>query len=93
MKIERVVEIVRDTLELDSKKEAREFLDSIDKVVDAVYSELEEVEGKTGDKAKLGKNVSLEKHFVNAQTRRNPKTGEPIKCEAGYKPVMKVSIK
>ena len=88
-----VIELIKETLVLPSKKEAKEWMDSLDKVVEAVYYALDEVEGKTGDKAKLGDNVSLEKHFVKAQTRRNPKTGEAIECGAGYKPIMKVRTK
>jgi len=82
MKKEQVVEVIKKTLGLESKKEAEGKLLEIDRIVKAVVEKLE-----VGDKAKIGSFVEAEKKHVeakhtDAREGRNPKTGVSIQIEA-----------
>lgn len=94
MKKEQVVELVKETLGLESKKEAEGKLAEFDKIVKAVAEKLE-----VDDKAKIGLFVELEKKHVeakhtDARVGRNPKTGQPVNIEAKDTPAHdKVAVK
>jgi len=94
MKKEQVIEVIKETLGLESKKEAEGKLAEFDKVVKAVTEKLE-----VKDKARIGSFVEVEKKHVeakhsDARVGRNPKTGEPIQIEAKDTPAYdKVTIK
>lgn len=64
MKKADLLNLVRDELELGSKKGAQEFLDNLDKVFEALSEKLEVGEGKV----KLGSYVTLEKKHFEAKT-------------------------
>ena len=73
LKKEQVVEVVKEVLELGSKKEAEAKLSEIDTIVKAVAEKL-----AVGDKARIGSFLEVEFKHVDAKTARNPKTGEAI---------------
>ena len=94
MKKEQVVELVKETLGLESKKEAEGKLAEFDKIVKAVAEKLEDK-----DKAKIGLFIEVEKKHVeakhtDARVGRNPKTGAPVDIEAKDYPAFdKVTVK
>lgn len=69
-----------------SKAAIERVLDQVDVVVEAVAEAIE-----AGDRVKIGKYIAVEKNEVEARTYRNPKTGEAIEKEAGFRKVVKAT--
>lgn len=90
---DKVITIIKETLGFSSKKEAEEWQKQSDLVIDAVYGNLEEKETKTGDNAKIGKNLKIEKHYKKAHNVRNPKTGDVIVKPDTYEPKVMILTK
>lgn len=63
MKKAELLNLVRDELELGTKKGAQEFLDNVDKVFEALALTLEAGEGKV----KLGNYITIEKKHFEAK--------------------------
>lgn len=71
MKKADLLNLVRDELELGTKKGAQEFLDNVDKVFEALAEKLESGEGRV----KVGKYFTLEKkHFDRKEGSCNGKS-------------------
>ena len=73
-----ILELVKGLFKCETKKEAEEYLVSVDTLVEAIAEKLE-VKGK----AKIGKYIEIEKKHVeakhlDARVGRNPRTGEDI---------------
>lgn len=64
MKKADLLNLIRDELELGTKKGAQEFLDNVDKVFEALAEKLEAGEGKVG----LGSYIKLEKKHFESKT-------------------------
>lgn len=92
MKKEEILQLVKEIFKCETKKEAEEYLGSIDTLVETIAEKLE-------GKAKVGKYIEVEKKHVeakhsDARVGRNPKTGQPIQIEAKDTPAHdKVTIK
>ena len=63
MKKADLLNLVRDELELGTKKGAQDFLDNLDKVIEALAEKSE-----LDDKIKLGKYIALQKKHFEAKT-------------------------
>lgn len=83
MKKNQLVELVKNALALETKKEAEGFLAEVDAVMEALANGLE-----VGDKAKLGNHVVVEK--VHVEAKEGVAMGKPYKSEA--KDVLKIKL-
>jgi len=94
MKKEQVMEVIKETLGLESKKETEGKFAEFDKIIKAVVEKLE-----VGDKAKIGSYLEVEKKHMeakhtDARVGRNPRTKEAINIDAKDYPAFdKVTIK
>ena len=94
MKKEQVLEVIKETLGLEGKKETENKFAEFDKIIKAVVEKLE-----LGDKAKIGSFLEVEKKHVeakhtDARVGRNPSNGNPINIDAkDYPAYDKVTIK
>lgn len=84
MKKNELVILVKETLGLESKKEAEGFLTEVDMVVEAIANGL-----SVGDKVKLGNHIVLEKKHVEESTRVS--FGKEVVIPAGDKLVVKLT--
>lgn len=69
-----------------SKVAVEKTLDQYDTIVEIISEAIE-----AGDRVKIGKYIAVEKNEVEARTYRNPKTGETIEKEAGFRQVIKAT--
>jgi len=89
---DEVLQIVKELFKCETKKEAEEYLVSVDTLVEAIAKKLE-------GKAKIGKYIEVEKKHVeakhsDARVGRNPSTGAEIQIPAKDKDAYdKVTIK
>lgn len=81
-----IQETIKEVLELGSLKEADNWVEDLEKVVNSVGEKLE-----IGDKAKIGK-LELAKVLVKGRKIHNPKTGEDLGMSED-KVVVKAKIK
>jgi len=82
MKKDEILQMVKDLFKCETKKEAEEYLVSVDTLVEAIAEKLE-VKGK----AKIGKYIEIEKKHIeakhsDARVGRNPRTGAEIQIPA-----------
>lgn len=73
MNKEGLLELTKNALGLETKKEAEGFLKEVDALMEALSNGLE-----IGTKVKVGKYIEVAKVHKEATTARNPKTGESI---------------
>ena len=74
-----LVELIKEVLELKTKKEAVEYIDGFDKVVDAITGKLE-LEGKV----KLGTYVTFEKKDVAEKVGEMTRVIDGVKVKTPY---------
>ena len=72
-----LVELIKEVLELKTKKEAVEYIDGFDKVVDAITEKLE-------GKVKLGTYVTFEKKDVAEKVGEMTRVVDGVKVKTPY---------
>ena len=72
-----LVELIKEVLELKTKKEAVEYIDGFDKVVDAITEKLE-------GKVKFGTYVTLEKKDVAEKVGEMTRVVDGVKVKTPY---------
>lgn len=82
MKKDEILQLVKEIFKCETKKDAEEYLGSIDTLVETIAEKLE-IKGKT----KIGKYIEVEKKHVeakhtDARIGRNPSNGAEIQIPA-----------
>ena len=80
-----LVELIKEVLELKTKKEAVEYIDGFDKVVDAITEKLE-------GKVKLGTYVTFEKKAVAEKEGEMTRVVDGVKVKTPYTSPARVEI-
>ena len=82
-----LVELIKETLELKTKKEAETFIENFDDVVVAISEKLE-----IDDKVKVGNYVTFEKKDVKAKTGEMTRVVGGVKVKTPYESPARVEI-